>query len=152
MLIEVKRMNIYMRRLLKNTQLTRVGEERLHFRLKLCQLTFPESSRSLESNVRFLFEGIILPCIGIFGILGNYCRWQQNSLCKLIAFIQVTASVSISWFESTWNLDQVRLGQVSLVHSHWSRNFEAWLSLVESFIVHSVQIFSWWCYASSLMP
>ena len=29
-------------------------------------------------------------------------------------------------------------------HSHWSRNVEAWLSLVESFKVLTVEIFSWW--------
>ena len=44
-----------------------------------------------------------------------------------------------------WDFDIIKLERLterrstlytSLVHSHWSRNVEAWLSLVESFIVY----------------
>ena len=44
------------------------------------------------------------------------------------------------------SLIKYRSVKTSLVHSHWSRMIQAWLSLVESFIVLK------YCYASSLMP
>ena len=61
---------------------------------------------TLEANVRFILEGIMLPCIASFGILGkdrlvfSFCVLENQ-------YFQETVSVFSYSSTSTWSSDQV---------------------------------------------